>query len=227
MKNLNLTPCMYILVPLSILVGLIFVQASGLKFDHLIDWMKIISIVVTADVIFIGVFIRWGWSREYSLKWLVNIPNLNGTWRGYIQTNWKDSAGNTPGPIPTILTISQTLTHISCVMRTAEMESRSYAEGFVIKPDEQIRRLCYSYESKPSVKLRHRSSPHDGTIRLNITNGNDPKLKGEYWTERETTGSVTLSKLTDELLDELPSDFPPHPVDPTSTRPTANHGGTG
>jgi len=137
---------------------------------------------------------------------------LNGTWQGEIQTNWKDSNGISPDPIPVALAIKQSFGHISCIMRTGEMESTSFAEGFCIDKDNQIRKLCYSYTSKPKSNLRDRSTPHDGTMVFNIIGNPVHKLEGEYWTQRQTTGVVTLTIRTKAVLDEFPSDLPPHPL---------------
>lgn len=101
---------------------------------------------------------------------------------------------------------------MSCVMRTGEMESHSYIEGFCIDKDAQVRRLCYSYTSRPKASLRERSTPHDGSILFNIIGTPVHKLEGEYWTQRQTTGTITLTFRTNELLDEMPSDLPTHPV---------------
>jgi hypothetical protein len=155
---------------------------------------------------------KWGWRWKWLQGWLVPFPDLNGTWQGQIETNWKDAQGKTPGPIPVILTINQTFGQISCVMRTAEMESHSYLEGFCIDKDAQVRRLCYSYTSRPKVTLRDRSTPHDGTTLLNIIGKPVHKLEGEYWTQRQTTGTIALMFRTKKLLDQIPSDLLDHPV---------------
>lgn len=97
-------------------------------------------------------------------------------------------------------------------MRTAEMVSHSYLEGFRIDRERQMRQLCYSYTSRPKVALRDRSTPHDGTILFNIVGDPVQKLEGEYWTQRRTTGTVVLTFETKDLLDELPSDLPAHPM---------------
>jgi hypothetical protein len=186
--------------------------ATGLDMKYLVDFMRPIPNVVTVDLLLVGFFMKWGWSWKRLQGWLVPFPDLNGTWQGYIQTNWKDAEGKTPGPIPTILTIKQSFGRMSCVMRTGEMESHSYLEGFCIDKDAQVRQLCYSYTSKPKASLRERSTPHDGSILFNIIGTPVHKLEGEYWTQRQTTGTVTLTLRTNELLDEMPSDLPRHPV---------------
>lgn len=203
MKNPNLKPFLYILMgflgPIWYSVGWIRGESMG----NFKSFMTPLPVVVTVFVLLFFIFANWGWKLKFLQGWLVPFPDLNGTWQGHLQTNWKEN-GNTLDPIPLILTIKQSFLHISCVMRTAEMESHSYSEGFVIDPGKQMRRLCYSYASEPNINLRDRSDTHDGTMRLNIINGKNPRLEGKYWTARETTGTVTLLKLTDELLDELP-----------------------
>lgn len=212
MRNLNLKSFLFILLVFSGLVWFIVATASELNMEKFLDFMRPIPTVVTVDLLFIAVFTKWGWRWKLLRGWLVPFPDLNGTWQGQIQTNWKDAQGKMPGPIPVILTINQTFWSISCVMRTAEMESRSFVEGFSIDKERQLRQLCYSYTSKPKVSLRDRSTPHDGTMLFNIIAQPVGKLVGEYWTQRHTTGTVTLNFRTKKLLDEIPNDLPEHPV---------------
>lgn len=78
-------------------------------------------------VLVVGVFVNWAWRWRIFRGWLVPFPDLNGTWQGTIQSRWTNpETGEVPGPIPVVLTIKQSFTRISCVMRTAEMISRSY-----------------------------------------------------------------------------------------------------
>jgi len=217
MKNLNIKPFLLILLGISGLVWFIAAKASGLNLANFFDFIKPIPTVVTVDLIVIGIFLKWIWRWRWLQSWLIPFPDLNGTWQGQIQTNWKNEQGTTPGPIPALLTIKQTFGRISCVMRTAEMESHSYVEGFYINKERQIRQLCYSYTSKPYTGLRDRSTPHDGTILFKIIGKPVHKLEGEYWTERNSTGKVELTFLTKDLLDELPTDMP------VSFQPNSDH----
>ncbi len=214
MKNLNFKLFLSILLPFSGIVWFAYATLSGFNLQELRDFIRPIPTVISADNLLILFFIKWAWKWRRFQGWLVPFPDLNGTWQGTIQTNWKDASGNTPGPISVILTIKQTFVHLSCVMRTAEMESHSYVEGFQIDRERQFRQLCYSYTSRPKTGLRDRSAPHDGTILFNIVAKSARKLEGEYWTQRQTTGTVKLTFKTKELLDELPADFPDHPMSP-------------
>ncbi len=217
MKNLNITAFLYILLAFTGLVWFGIARASGLNIQDFVNYIRLLPHVVTADLFLIGIFVKWLWRWKILQGWLVPFPDLNGTWQGHLQTNWKDSEGNTPGPIPTILTIKQSFWRTSCVMRTGEMESYSYLEGFCIDMESQVRRLCYSYTSKPKGSLRNRSTPHDGTILFNIIGNPIIKLEGEYWTQRQTSGSVTLTFRGKKHIDEIPVDLPNHPVTVKST----------
>ena len=206
MKNLNAKLFRYLSVGFSLIVFCLVGLIQGLDFRNFLDGLRLIPIVVAADGVAYFVFTIWFWRCKCLQGWLIPFPDLNGTWEGQIQMNLKDNEGKIPDDIPTILTIKQTFRRMSCVMRTEEMESHSYFAGFCIDKEAQVKRLCYSYTSKPKTALRDRSTPHDGTILFNIIGSPVEKLDGEYWTQRETSGTVTLTYRTSDLLDEIPSD---------------------
>lgn len=212
MKNLNMKPFLYLLAGFSAIVLFVAALVQGFDLANFSNVIRLIPIVATADGIAYFIFTTWLWRWKHLQGWLIPFPDLNGTWQGHIQTYWKDAEGATPGPIPAILTIKQSFGRMSCVMRTAEMESHSYLEGFCIDKDAQVRRLCYSYTSRPKTALRDRSTPHDGSMLFNIIGKPVRKLKGEYWTQRQTIGTVTLTFRNRNLFDEFPSDLSEHPV---------------
>ena len=218
MKNLNMKPFLYLFAGFSAVALFVTAAIQGFNLRNFLDVLKLIPSVATADCAAYFIFTTWLWRWKRLQGWLIPFPDLNGTWQGTIQTNWKDADGKTPGPIPTILTIKQSFARISCVMRTGEMESYSYVEGFRIDKDAQIRKLCYSYTSSPKTALRDRSTPHDGTMLFNIMGESANRLEGEYWTQRRTTGTVKLSLKTKRLLDTLPANMPPHPM--TADKPS-------
>ena len=212
MKNLNMKPFLYLLAGFSAIVLFLAALVQGFDLRNFLDVLRLIPIVATADGIAYFVFTVWLWRWKLFQGWLIPFPDLNGTWQGHIQTNWRDAEGKTPGSIPTILTIKQSFGRMSCVMRTGEIESHSYLEGFCIDKDAQVRRLCYSYTSRPKASLRERSTPHDGTMLFNIIGKPVHKLEGEYWTQRQTSGTVTVTFRINELLDEMPGNLPTHPM---------------
>jgi len=206
MKNINIKPFIYGLVGMSAILWFAFAFFSDLDLSKAKDFFAIVPKVVSADLLVIAAFVKWGWKHKVFRGWLVPFPDLNGTWKGTIRSDWIDSeAKGKLAPIPTILTIKQTFFRISCVMRTHEMASHSYIEGFLIDPERQIRLLSYTYTSKPRQAVADRSAPHDGTTLFEIVEASSTKLKGRYWTERKTTGEIHLDYHSKALLEELPA----------------------
>lgn len=213
MRNLNSKPFAYLLFG-AFAICLIGV---ALLAGHEITDIKS-ALIASYKTIPVLLFLAWmfsifAWKWKILQGWLVPFPDLNGTWEGDIQTTWKNpETGEVPGPIPVILTIKQSFTKISCVMRTAEMTSRSYLAGFWIDSDEQVRMLGYCYTSKPSTIVAERSQPHDGTIIFEIVGSPVSKLRGTYWNGRKSTGDVTLTFRTKDHLDDYPDDLGEHPL---------------
>lgn len=213
MKNLNYKNFIWIILIISAFVWWIIAQIKGIDLSDLWILLKQIPDVAFINGLLFAVFAKWGWKFKIFQGWLVPFPNLNGTWQGTIQTSWKDPKTNkTPDPIPVLLTIKQSFLHLSCVMRTAEMASYSFAEDFKIDHEKQIKQVVYSYMSKPTVNLSERSSMHEGTIIFDILGNPVNKLSGQYWTSRKTTGVIELVFKEKALLDQLPSDFSKHPM---------------
>lgn len=197
----------------------------SMVFLYLIGWYRQIDIaqfknlvslipdVVALDWIVFLIFTQWGWRIKLFQGWLVPFPDLNGTWAGEIRSEWIDPVTKKPvAPIPVLLTIKQSFLCISCVMRTGEMTSYSFAEGFKINEEEQIKQLVYSYTSKPKPAVINRSAVHEGTIIFNIMGSSVNKLAGHYWTARKTIGEVEVKFKSRKILDEIPSNFPKHPM---------------
>jgi hypothetical protein len=92
-------------------------------------------------------------------------------------------------------------------MRTEEMNSYSFLADFWLDSNQQIRKLAYSFQSSPLPTVRDRSQPHDGTAVLEIVGSPPTKLVGRYWTDRKTTGEISLSFREKNRLEEFPDDL--------------------
>jgi hypothetical protein len=213
MRNVTIKSSLYLLVGVSAAAWFLLAYLSQLDLSKVKDFFGLVPKVVSIDLLVIAVFVKWGWKFKIFRGWLVPFPNINGTWVGFIYSDWKDpEAGGKPPPIPVMLTVNQSFFHISCVMRTSEMESSSYSEGFLIDSDRQIKKVAYSYASKPRLSLNERSVSHDGTAVFQIIEKPKQKLIGRYWTERLTKGEIVLEHHSEELFEELPVSLGEHPV---------------
>lgn len=214
MKYLNRKIFIWLLLGISIAFYLLYILFFPVTGKTLLNYLKPVTTVVTLDTITAFLFVKWIWKCKLLYSWLVPFPNLNGTWKGAIETNWIDEkTGKKPAPIPVILTIKQSFTNISCVMRTGEMNSYSFISGFVIDKENQILRLVYSYDSIPKQTVKDRSPQHFGTMYFDVINNGDKKeLSGDYWTGRETTGRIDLEFWKNEHLEKYPNELGEHPV---------------
>lgn len=208
MRNVTIKNYLYLLVSISAVGWFSLAYFDGLDLSNVNDFFGLVPKVVSIDLLIVAVFVKWGWKLKLFRGWLVPFPNLNGSWLGFIHSDWKNpDTGKKQPPIPVMITINQSFFHISCKMCTGEMDSSSYSEGFLIDPDRQIKNIAYTYTSKPRLSLNNRSIPHDGTAVFKIIENPKLKLVGRYWTERLTKGEIFLEYYSKELLEEIPDDF--------------------
>ena len=213
MRNLRVRPFAYFIFFLFAICFLVVDYTGGSPTEDV--WTALRTAYKTIPILLALwlPFAFWAWRWRVFRNWLVPFPCLDGTWQGHIQTTWRSpKTGETPGPIPVVLTIQQSFVRISCVMRTAEMTSHSYFSEFWIDNEQQVRKLTYCYTSAPLISLRDRSQVHDGAMTLELVGDPVSKLRGIYWTTRKTTGEVTLSFRCRERLDEFPDDLGAHPM---------------
>lgn len=137
------------------------------------------------------------------LPWLetLTFPNLNGCWRGTLQSNWKDPATNIQiGPRDVVVEIRQNLLSVSVALGTSE--SRSLSTWCRLEPNHAARifRLRHLYENEPQAGVAHQSSKHEGMCWLEFRPDDPGKLTGQYYTYRGTRGDIELRREPDGEL---------------------------
>lgn len=141
-------------------------------------------------------FKKWLWKAPLFRGWLVLIPDLNGSWEGKFRSTWIDQkTGKTIAPINAVARIKQDLTTITIDFTTDEMESCSIIAEISCDPHRRVAEINYTYQSDPDATVRHRSEMHYGSARLVYgRTALGETLKGDYWTDRKTTGSISLKR---------------------------------
>lgn len=193
MTNLNIKYFMYILIPPSILLWVILVNCQSNDQSDTATLLSVIPQVVTVDVICITLFVQWFWKWKWLQGWLVPFPNLNGVWKGSIQSNCANpETGGLFPTIPASLEIKQNFLKINCVVTTDQMRSVSYTGEFRIDSDHHhIKQLIYTYSSSPLPTASNQGVSHKGTVVLEIVkNPDNRQLVGGYWTTIETSGRM-------------------------------------
>lgn len=208
MKNIRREAVIWINLVTIVLswIILIFLSTGELKITW--DAVKLLPEVVTIYTILYLIFITWVWRLPFLQGWLVTFPDLQGTWQGTLQTTWQyPDTEKKPPAIPIILVIKQSFNSISCVMHT--QESISYSNATLLSEEEEsgIKKLSYVYTNTPVLDARGRSPIHDGAAILRIISTLERSLQGEYWTNRKTTGTISLKFRSGKRLEKFPDDL--------------------
>ena len=170
-------------------MGLLALRGMALTWDMLVPFGTVVGAVSMTLV----VFDAWAWKLPFFRGWLIKRPNLNGTWKTELQSNWIDpGTGNTIPPIGCYTVIRQTASLLSIRLVTAESRSESVSAGIEVCPDGTFEVNC-SYRNKPKALYRSRSEVHYGAMILAAESANPSRLDGEYWTDRKTSGSLVLT----------------------------------
>lgn len=138
------------------------------------------------------IFDAWAWKLPIFRGWLINRPILMGTWSTELQSNWINPDTNAGiAPIQCFMVIRQTASKLSIRLVTSESTSETVSAGIEICTDGTYEISC-TYRNKPRSAFRHRSQVHYGAMLLNAEGARPTRLEGEYWTDRNTLGSVIL-----------------------------------
>ena len=167
----------------------LFAQGTPVGWDHSRPFSIVLSFLVLLGLAF--EFLLW---RQPWLHWFVKRPDLRGTWRVELQSDWTEEDILT---IDCYMGVSQTLSSLHMHLMTSESESWFIAERILRSPSGTGYQLAGVYTNKPQMHLRgDRSEMHQGALILR-THGpeNHPDtLTGEYWTDRKTTGHITCTE---------------------------------
>lgn len=170
---------------------ILFLSTQNLDSIDFNKALSSISTTISINIVIWLLFIKWGWKWKIFHPWLVPFPNLSGNWTGFIKSNWEGAKNE---PIPTSITITQTFFNVQVKIKTEESRSYSIGAAFDIDKERGYNQLFYSYLNTPKSGVRERSEIHYGTTILNFEGSKVSKMEGEYWTSRETTGEIELTR---------------------------------
>lgn len=150
------------------------------------------------------IFTKWIWRWKALQGWLIKIPDLQGTWRGELESDWIDPVTNKGiAPIPITLVIRQTFSDIKCTLMTGESSSYSSTAEIGQAFGGEDLYLTYIYTNRPKATVRERSEIHEGATTLKIIRKPSLSLEGDYWTDRKTRGRMKLSFQSKELVEKF------------------------
>lgn len=193
---------------LMLLIWVGILSATGTPLS--INWEAVEKLpeVVTVFVILRFVFVKWLWRRSLFKRWLVQVPDLQGTWKGEFQSTWESpETKQRPPSTKMLLVIRQTFSTISCTVFTKESVSYSRAAQIAKDEESDAISLSFNYTNRSKATIRDRSAIHDGAAHLRVVTNPTRMLEGEYWTSRCTTGDMKLHFASRELLESFPDEI--------------------
>lgn len=150
------------------------------------------SYVVSLLSLVLVLWDRYLWRWKIFRSWLSARPDLQGTWKGELRSDWPDpETGNRSGPIEVYLVIRQTYTSIDARLYSLESESISLSAS-VSSDAPKVFTVFIVYRNEPRTLLLRRSPIHYGGMRLSARGAIVNRLDGQYWTERRTTGEIAF-----------------------------------
>ena len=164
-------------------------------------WLRFFSVSVFIALALLAVWDKWLW-RFALVEALRGVPrDISGTWKGTVTSFWTDPATREAAPPkPAFLVVRQTASTISIVLLTDE--SRSVSSVSAVSEADGMASLDYLYLGTPDSRYEHRSRMHRGSASLNITGRPATRLRGRYWTDRDSKGELDFAARASRIADD-------------------------
>lgn len=167
-----------------------------------LGWLRFYSVAVLAAVVVIATWehICWHWPLFQKLP---SVPrDIRGTWRGTLTSLWRDPATLEPPPPKTVfLVVRQTASTVSAVLLADE--SRSASTFGRVTAEGATPTLEYMYLNRPDSRVEHRSRMHHGSAVLDISGRPAARLRGTYWTTRDSRGELDFTDQRPSKADDF------------------------
>lgn len=165
-------------------------------------WLRFYSAAVLVAVAILAVWDRVLWKLP-PVQRMRGVPrDIGGAWQGTLTSFWIDpDTGKPQDPKSAYLVIRQTSSDLSVALLTDESRSRSsYA---VISTVDGATVLDYMYLNRPDSRVEHRSRMHHGSASLDVTGHRATRLRGHYWTDRDTRGELDFTQRHRRVVDDF------------------------
>lgn len=164
-------------------------------------WLRFFSAAVLLATALLAIWERWLWAIPVVQRTLQVPRDLRGTWRGTLTSFWTNPAtGRPPDPKTVYLVIHQSASSVSAVLYSDESVSRSSLAHVAIDSIEPS--ISYIYLNRPDTRVEHRSRSHNGSVFLAVSGSPANRLRGRYWTDRDTRGELEFCRRSRTRADD-------------------------
>lgn len=198
LERLHIT--VFVVIAATVWLAALLVQGTPVPWAHARPFSIVVSSLVGLGTLFEFVL----WRQPWLHGWFVKRPDLRGTWRGEIKSNYIYPEENERLPIIVCyMGVTQTLSKLQMHLMTSESESWLIAEHVRPSPSGYGFQVIGVYTNEPNVHLRDEriSEMHQGAV---IVETHGPSLRprtltAKYWTDRKTTGTMDFAARIDEV----------------------------
>lgn len=141
-----------------------------------------VSYAATGSLIISSLYSKWFWKYNP----LDKTPRLCNEYIAKIEYVYEGKKQVKKAKV----SIYQDLFSVRVVMQSNESFSKSIIAN--VYKEQEVWYLTYTYINEPSQKNRDKSKIHYGTCKLNLDNLEN--IKGEYFTDRLSSGDISLIK---------------------------------
>ena len=163
---------------------------------------KVFSAAVLAATVVLTLRETWLWRLPLAQR-IPGTPRcIRGTWRGVLTTFWVNpETGIRPDPKTVYLVVRQSANHTSVKLLTNE--SRSSSAFAAIKVEDGSHELLYLYLNRPDSRHESRSRMHHGSTSLDLSGNPVMRMKGRYWTDRNTRRELDFNERSSRIADDF------------------------
>lgn len=193
----------FIITPLSSLIEETISRNKDL--NSLYSYVDIFS-TISILTFFLFLINQYLWKLEL-LKWLVNIPNLNGRYEGELVSTFIDTSTNLPIVKKCVIEVYQTASKIKIYSYYGDLytqqqtsQANSVSEE-IVEQSNGFFEIFYIYSNAANA-LETQLNNHLGTCGLKYFP--DIKLlEGEYYNQRGLKGTIKVNFVQSKLLGRL------------------------
>jgi len=174
--------------------AILWLSGQGVSLNGLRLFASVPGILLVMAV----VFDRWAWRWPLVRRYVAQVPDVRGTWKGTVVTTWQPEDGTSMEPIPAYLVVRQTFTGIWARLLSERSASKTVAAKLVAAAD-GVMTMAAVYRNTPRTRERATSPMHFGAFLVELHDDSVKAFTGHYWTDRETAGDMEFGARSKKL----------------------------
>jgi hypothetical protein len=187
----------------AVLAWALYLAAFGTSLSW--ELAKPFSTVVAVMVVFALILEHVAWQWRWLNGWFFDIPDLRGTWRVILKSNYVDpGTGKVINPIECFMSVTQSASKLQMCLLTAESKSWFLTSSIRRTPGGSGYEVVGLYTNQPKLGFRpQKSGIHLGAVTIEThgqSQASPESLTGEYWTDRNTTGVMAFEKRNQQVF---------------------------